>query len=100
MTIPMDLPLGEQCVQFLWAVLTGGAMGLLYALCRHFGRRGHGFFWDLLFTTLALALGIACFLLVCRGWPRLYHLFGIALGAWSIRRILRQVSRHHRSTHE
>ena len=97
MKIPIDVPMTEHCVQFLLALLTGMALGILYVLLRSFGRRAAAFLWDLLFVILSLTIGTAFFLTICQGYPRAFHLLGFALGAAWIFLLLGRVKRARRT---
>ena len=81
MIIPIDVPMMEQCIQFVYAVLVGIFFGILYVVLRSFGRRAAAFLWDALFVILSLTVGTTFFLTVCNGYPRAFHLFGFASGA-------------------
>ena len=81
MTIPIDVPMTQQCMQFLFAVLLGVCFGILYCCLRALGRRGAAFLWDLIFVIVSLAFGTVFFMTVCEGYPRFFHLLGLALGA-------------------
>ena len=99
MIIPMDVPLGEQCIQFALALPVGMLMRVFYALCMRFLRR-HGYIRDAVFTITSLCLGTLYFFIICDGYPRLYHLFGLALGAYLTHRLAGQLTLYHRSRNE
>ena len=81
MIIPIDVPMIEQCIQFVYAVLVGIFFGILYFVLRSFGRRAAAFLWDAVFVIVSLTVGTTFFMTVCNGYPRVFHLLGFALGA-------------------
>ncbi len=103
MSIPIDVPMIEQCIQFVYALLVGILLGILYFVLRAFGRRAAAFLWDAVFVVVSLAAGTTFFLTVCNGYPRAFHLLGFALGAALIFLLFgraKRARRSQRSTHE
>lgn len=93
----MDVPMKVQCVQFLLAVAVGLFIGILYFFLRMLGRRGSAFLWDAVFAAVSLAAGTVFFMTVCRGYPRIFHLLGFALGAFGTHSLLGYAARLIRS---
>lgn len=81
MSIDIDVPMIVQCEQFIYSVLLGVILGVLYFILRSLGRHGAAFLLDLIFVIAALGSGTMFFLIVCKGYPRVFHLLGLALGA-------------------
>lgn len=103
MIIPIDVPMIEQCIQFIYAVLVGIFFGILYFILRSFGRRAAAFLWDTVFVIVSLIVGTTFFMTVCNGYPRAFHLLGFALGAVFMFLLLgraRRVRRSKRRTNE
>lgn len=103
MSIPIDVPMIEQCIQFVYALLVGIFLGILYFILRSFGRRAVSFLWDTVFVTVSLTVGTTFFMTVCKGYPRAFHLFGFAVGAAMIYLLLgraKSMRRSQRSTNE
>ena len=93
----MDVPMTEQCIQFVYALLLGLFFGVRYLLFRSCGRRAHALLWDAVFVTVSLTAGTVFFMTVCRGYPRVFHLLGFALGAALIRLLFHCAGRMRRS---
>ncbi len=103
MIIPIDVPMLEQCIQFVYALLIGIFFGILYVVLRSFGRRAVAFLWDAVFVIISLSVGTIFFMTICNGYPRAFHLLGLALGAVLIFLLIGRVKnarRSKRSTHE
>ncbi len=103
MNIPIDVPMIEQCIQFVYALLVGIFLGILYFVLRSLGRRAAAFLWDTVFVAISLTAGTTFFMTVCKGYPRVFHLLGFALGAVIMYLLLgraRSACKSKRSTNE
>ncbi len=78
----MELPIGLQGRQFLWALLLGAVCGLVYDILRGLRRNGRGFtaLTDGIFALFFLIGNCLLLLYVGKGAYRLFFPIGTALG--------------------